>query len=95
LELSALRALVGKPFLVSFSHSPSLWELECLRDVGVNAIVVDLEQTGPTAIPEVQARLEKLPRRKAKKEKPVAVVPRVTSPSRPLRKEEEEEEDEP
>ncbi|MBI4232916.1 MAG: hypothetical protein HY686_00560 [Chloroflexi bacterium] len=93
MALGALRILLGKPFLVSFGNVPTSWELECLRDMDVNGVVADMEQIDAAMLQELQARLESLPRRKPKGEKPAAFVPRLSLPGRSLREEEEEEED--
>ncbi|MSQ11585.1 MAG: hypothetical protein EXR48_02635 [Dehalococcoidia bacterium] len=82
MELAGLRGLFGKPFFLPISGVPSAWELECLRDAGVDGLVASADQVGPEALAELHKALREVPsRRPGKGERFTALLPQVVSAS--------------
>ena len=70
MDLSALRGEIGKPALVLLSGVPSAWEVECLRDVGVDGVVLDAAHAGAADLEAVKQHILALPRRRPRGERP-------------------------
>ena len=98
MTLAAQRGEIGRPFFLPITSAPSTWELECLRDIGVDGLLLDLERADVQTLQVLRQRLLELPRRKARGDRPTPYIPRPPSASRqreqePKPDEEEEEED--
>ena len=78
MDLSALRGEIAKPALVLLSNVPSAWEVECLRDVGVDGVVVDGALAGAAELEALKQHILALPRRKPRGERP---APSVSHPA--------------
>ena len=52
------------------SGIPSAWEVECLRDVGVDGVVVDAAHAGAAELEAVKQHILALPRRRPRGERP-------------------------
>lgn len=90
--MASVRDLVDLAFLALVSTPFSEWELECIRDAGVNGLVFDLGQGTPEGLKALREGLDRLgPRRP--RERPTALVPRVSLPGRAPEPGEEEEEE--
>lgn len=74
MDLSALRGEIGKPALVLLSSVPSAWEVECLRDVGVDGVVVDAAHAGAADLETLKQHILALPRRRPRGERPAPSV---------------------
>ncbi|MBI4338275.1 MAG: hypothetical protein HY683_10660 [Chloroflexi bacterium] len=91
--LSAIRLLVGKPFLLGVSGTPSPWEVECLRDIGVDGLVLNADTAKREGLLELRKAVNGLPQRKPRGDRPSPLLPHVqgTMPAPPEEEEEEEE----
>ena len=78
MDLSAIRGEIAKPALVLLSGVPSAWEVECLRDIGVDGVVMDAAHAGATELEAVKQHILALPRRKPRGERP---APSVSQPA--------------
>ena len=75
-DVGSLRTMFDKYLLVKVNPDLSSKELEGLRDMGVDAVVVDLAGASQDSLKSLKQRLIKLPRqRKARSEKSNAVLP--------------------
>ncbi|MBI2935594.1 MAG: hypothetical protein HYY31_02110 [Chloroflexi bacterium] len=95
LATASLRRQIGKPFLLSASTPLSPWELQCLRDIGVDGIVVTLEKGGTATLEALRTFLDQLPSRTPKRERFTPLIPQgaFNIPERPARTEEAEPEE--
>ena len=75
LELAAHRNQIGKCFLLPVSGAPSAWELECLRNIGVEGLVLNLDQAESDALETLCQRVKELPKRKGRSDRPSAYIP--------------------
>lgn len=97
LAISNVRSATSRYLLLEWNLELTSRELEHLRDMGVDGLVINIEEVEPSAITMLQERINALPPRKARGEqRPVAVLPRMrgAGTTRPQRHEEEEEEEE-
>ena len=94
MTLAAQRGEINRPFLLPIVSAPSEWELECLRDIGVDGLLLDLEQADAQTLQLIRQRVQELPRRKAKGERPTPSIPRSFSPTQRQEQEAEPDEDE-
>ena len=97
LAISNVRSATGRYLLLEWNSGLTSRELEHLRDIGVDGLVVNVEEVQASVVTTLRDRINALPRRKAKgDQRPVAVLPRprLTGTVRPQRQEEEEEEEE-
>ena len=94
LVLASQRSQIGKPFLLPVDRAPSPWELECLRDIGVEGLMLNLDVADVGELQTLRERVRELPRRKSRGERPAAYIPHVSfaGPSQPGQEEEPEEE---
>ena len=89
--LAALRGEIPKPVLLSLTAPPSPWELECLRNIGVDCVVLDLDRSDAQAVETLQERIKGLPRRKARGDRVTPTVPYATVGAAHEHEEQEEE----
>ena len=75
MDLSAIRGEIAKPALVLLSGVPSAWEVECLRDIGVDGVVMDAAHAGAAELEAVKQHILALPRRRPRGERPTPSVP--------------------
>lgn len=94
MALATRRSYIAKPFLLSITAVPSPWELECLRNIGVEGLVLDLDKTDTEALKALWERIQALPRRKPRGERPTPYLPSPSFATPTPEREEEEEEDE-
>jgi len=66
LALSTLRGEIAKPFILQLGSTPSSWELECLRNLGVECVVLDLSNVEVSTIETLHTQIISLPVRKGK-----------------------------
>ena len=78
MDLSALRGEIGKPALALLSGVPSAWEVECLRDIGVDGVVMDAAHAGADGLEALKQHILALPRRRPRGERP---SPSVSHPA--------------
>ncbi|MCY4623821.1 MAG: hypothetical protein OXC99_02260 [Chloroflexi bacterium] len=83
MHLATARCEIGRPFLLPVHGALTAWELECLREIGVEGVVADLETTNADALKALSEAIRGLPRRKSRSEGPSAVLPRINSRSHP------------
>ncbi len=96
LAISNVRSATGRYLLLEWDAELTTRELEQLRDMGVDGLVITAEESQSKAIRTLRQRIDVLPRRKPRGEqKSVPLLPRVggLEGARPGRHEEEEEED--
>ena len=77
MDLSALRGEIGKPALVFLSSVPSAWEVECLRDIGVDGVVMDASHASADELEALKQHILALPRRRPRGERPTPSVPQA------------------
>lgn len=75
LDLSTTRGEVGKPALVVVNDLPSEWEIECLRDIGVDGLILDIGTAKADALESLKQRILHLPRRRSRAERTPPSVP--------------------
>ena len=95
LAISNVRSAISRYLLLEWDEELTPTELEHLRDMGVDGLVIDVASS--SVITTLRERIDALPRRRPKGEqRSVAVLPRIggLSAGRPGRHEEEEEEEE-
>ena len=75
-EAATLRSWFTKPMLVTLAGVPSQWELECLRDIGMSGIGLQVDQAGLPALEAFHRAVRQLgPRRMPKGDRTIALVP--------------------
>ncbi len=79
LQLACVRGEIGCCFLLPVSGTLTTWELECLRDIGVEGVIVDLETTDVDALNALALTIADLPRRRSRVEFSSASLPRVSA----------------
>ena len=96
LAISNIRSSVSSYLLLEWHEELTTRELEHLRDLGVDGLVVDMEQAEVQVIATLRERIDQLPPRKPKGEqRSVAMLPHSVAAEQrsPHRHEEEEEEE--
>ena len=96
LAISNIRSAVSRYLLLEWSEALTSRELEHLRDLGVDGLVIDMEQGETAVIATLRERIDQLPPRKPKGEqRSVAMLPHSVAKDQdsPHRHEEEEEEE--
>jgi len=91
LDISTTRGEIGKPALLILNGLPSEWEIECLRDIGIDGLILDVRQSKPDAFASLKRRILDLPRRRSRSERTVPTVPSMDQPHASEYEEEEEE----
>ncbi|MFH1141794.1 MAG: hypothetical protein V1724_09090 [Chloroflexota bacterium] len=97
LAISNVRSATGRYLLLEWDAELTARELEQLRDMGVDGLVITAEESQSQTIKTLRQRIDALPRRKPRGEQgSVPLLPRVggLESARPRRHEEEEEEEE-
>ena len=76
IDVASVRAMFDKYLFVQVPAATSSRELEALRDVGVDALVIDMATTTKKSLTALKKRLTELPRqRKPRSERTSAVLP--------------------
>ncbi len=97
LAISNIRSAVSRYLLLEWNEALTSRELEHLRDLGVDGLVVNMEQAETPVIATLRERIDQLPPRKPKGEqRSVVMLPHSagTEQRLPHRHEEEEEDEE-
>ena len=94
LELAAHRNQFGRFFLLPVTDAPSSWELECLRNIGVEGLVLNLDQAEAGALGALHERIVELPKPKPRNERHVALLPQMSLHGEGHGGQEEEDDDE-
>jgi len=94
LDVAEVRWLVNKPFLQPVLDAPSRWELECLRDIGVDGLVLLSDSASAESLQSLHDRLREVPAKRPKSDRAVALLPQASSPGGPRRAMPEPEPDE-
>jgi hypothetical protein len=94
--ITSLRGMTTKPMLLFRSSPTTAWELQCLRDIGIDGLAVDLDKASVEAVQDLKQKMGELTRRRHPEERPSPILPTVSQASLrpPGRREEEEEEEE-
>lgn len=79
LNLAAARGEIGRAFLLPVIGVLSSWELECLRDIGVEGVVVDLDTSDAAGLKTLGQAILDLPRRKTRNDFSSPSIPRVSA----------------
>jgi hypothetical protein len=79
LQLACVRGEIGSCFLVLVNGTLSTWELECLREIGVDGVIVNLESTDVDALNALAHTIADLPRRRSRVELSSPSLPRVSA----------------
>jgi hypothetical protein len=79
MELQRISGLARKPLFVRVGAGAAEADLLTLRDSGVAMVGVDLKERGATGVAELRARIEQLPRRKAKRDDTEVSLPRASA----------------
>jgi len=79
LRLAAARGEIGSAFLLPVNGVLSAWELECLRDIGIEGVVVDLDTTDAAGLKILGQAILDLPRRRPRNEMSSPSLPRVSA----------------
>lgn len=91
--IGAVRSMFGKYLMAEVSPKVSAKELEKLRDVGVEAVVVDLKGLTGKALGELHEHILAVPRQRKERGERMALVPHL-APGQAVPPQEEEEEEE-
>ncbi|MDE2969420.1 MAG: hypothetical protein OXT51_04890 [Chloroflexota bacterium] len=83
MHLATARCEIGRPFLLPVHGALTAWELECLREIGVEGVVADLETTNAEGLQALSDAIRGLPRRKSRGESLSATLPRLGGRARP------------
>ena len=84
MHLATARCEIGRPFLLPVHGALTAWELECLREIGIEGVVADLETTDQEALKTLSDAIRGLPRRRPRGDSPSAILPRVSSRAQPV-----------
>jgi hypothetical protein len=79
LQLASDRGEIGSAFLLPVKGSLTTWELECLREIGVEGVIVDLASTDVASITALVQAIAELPRRRSRTEMSSPSLPRVSA----------------
>ena len=95
LAISNVRAAVSRFLFLEWDDTLTPRDLEHLRDMGVDGIVLDAEKVDAKAFKVMREQIDALPRRRPRGEhRPAAVLPRMGgAPEPPGRQEEDDEEE--
>ncbi len=77
LRLATLRGEIGLPFLLPIAAPPTAWEVECLREVGVEGLVPDLDRTTLEDLKSLAQAVRSMPRRRPRGERASPTLPQV------------------
>ena len=77
LRLSALRGEIALPFLLAVRGPFTAWDIESLREVGVEGLVPDLGTAGAEELAGLAKVVRGLPRRRNKGDRSAASLPRI------------------
>ena len=94
LKLAAFRGEVGCALLLPVSGTLTVWELECLREIGVEGVIVDLATTDVEALKTLAQAILDLPRRRSRSELSSPSLPRVSARAQAV-EEDDDDDDEP
>lgn len=83
MHLATARCEIGRPFLLPVHGSLTAWELECLREIGVEGVVADLETTNAEGLQALSEAIRGLPRRKSRGDTVSPSLPRIGSRNMP------------
>lgn len=79
LQLACIRGEIGSCFLVPVNGTLTTWELECLREIGVEGVIVNLDSTDVDALNALAQTIADLPRRRSRVELSSPTLPRVSA----------------
>ena len=95
LAISNVRGFISRYLLLEWDGELTARDLEHLRDLGVDGIVLDTAEVGADTFKTVRQRIDAMPKRKPRGEqKPTAVLPRFGGLPSTAHHHEEEEDDE-
>jgi hypothetical protein len=77
LDLATMRSFIPKAFFARADAVPTAWEIECLRDIGVDGIMLNVDKAGAEALGALHAALREVQPRKARGGNTVALLPTV------------------
>lgn len=83
MHLATARCEIGRPFLLPVHGALTAWELECLREIGVEGVVADLETTDAEGLKALSQAILSLPRRRARGDTATPSLPRISSRLQP------------
>ena len=95
MHLATARCEIGRPFLLPVHGALTGWELECLREIGVEGVIADLETTDAGALKALSEAIRGLPRRKSRGDSPSPTLPRIGGQSLPQQDDDDFEPDDP
>jgi hypothetical protein len=94
IALASVRGEIGCPFLIKVSGTLSSWELECLREIGIEGVIVDLESTHIDALTALAKVIAELPRRRSRSEMASPSLPRVSARAQAVEPDDDDDDDE-
>lgn len=69
LRLSRFRREIGKTFILKLSAIPSSWELECLHNIGIEGLLIEIEKQSKKDINTLSDLIEALPKKSNQSQK--------------------------
>jgi hypothetical protein len=93
LKLAAVRGEIGSAFLVPVKGPLSAWELECLRDIGIEGVIIDLASTDADGLKNLGQTILDLPRRRPRNEMLSPSLPRVSAHAQVMEDDDDEGDD--
>ena len=93
IALAAVRGEIGCAFLIRVNGTLSAWELECLREIGVEGVIVDLASTDAEALTALAKAILDLPRRRSRSEMSSPSLPRVSARAQAVEADDDDDDD--
>ena len=78
LRLSKFRKEIGKSFILKISVIPSSWELECLHNIGVEGLLVEIKNQSKKDINTLSDLIEALPKKSDQNQKLILATKHLT-----------------
>lgn len=82
-EIVTIRSQVSGHLMLRLGAAPNQWELECLRDAGINALIFNMDTVPETKLDVLRNDLLQLPRRRPEKAMHTPSLPQLGSESLP------------
>ena len=75
MQIATARCEIGRPFLLPVSGVLTAWEMECLREIGVEGVVADVESVGTEGLQALAQAIRDLPRRRPRNDAGSPLLP--------------------
>ena len=93
LILSKFRKEIGKTFILRIDLIPSSWELECLHNIGVDGLIIEIENQTDAEISALSALIQALPKKSNQRGKLIPSLGNLVDQQNILHEEDEDEDE--